>query len=106
MVTAIDGKAIAGESLPMKGAKRRRNRLRRSDRQRGEATGDVTATGQRTYFGKTEALVRSAKTVSHLQQIVFTVVKYMVFLDAFLAAVLLIYSLITGIALAEMIPLC
>ena len=48
--------------------------------------------------------MRSAKTVSHLQQIVFTVVKYMVFLDAFLAAVLLIYSLITGIALAEMIP--
>jgi H+-transporting ATPase len=71
---------------------------------RGETTGEVTATGPRTYFGKTAELVRSAKTVSHLQQIVFTIVKYMVLLDAILAAALLIYALITGIALAEMIP--
>jgi H+-transporting ATPase len=99
----LDQSALTGESLPVE-ASGGGTAYAGAIVKRGEATGEVTATGQRTYFGKTAELVRSAKTVSHLQQIVFTVVKYMVFLDAFLAAVLLIYSLITGIALAEMIP--
>ncbi len=99
----LDQSALTGESLPVE-ASGGGTTYAGAIVKRGEATGEVTATGQRTYFGKTAELVRSAKTVSHLQQIVFTVVKYMVVLDAFLAAVLLIYSLITGIALTEMIP--
>ena len=99
----LDQSALTGESLPVE-ASGGGTAYAGAIVKRGEATGEVTATGQRTYFGKTAELVRSAKTVSHLQQIVFTVVKYMVLLDAFLAAVLLIYSLIAGIALVEMIP--
>jgi len=99
----LDQSALTGESLPVE-ASGGETAYAGAIVKRGEATGEVTATGQRTYFGKTAELVRSAKTVSHLQQIVFTVVKYMVVLDAVLAAVLLIYSLIAGIALAEMIP--
>ena len=100
---SLDQSSLTGESLPIE-ASGGGTVYAGAIVKRGETTGEVTATGQRTYFGKTAELVRSAKTVSHLQQIVFTVVKYMVLLDAFLAAVLLIYSLITGIALAEMIP--
>jgi H+-transporting ATPase len=99
----LDQSALTGESLPVE-ASGGGTAYAGAIVKRGEATGEVTTTGQRTYFGKTAELVRSAKTVSHLQQIVFTVVKYMVLLDAFLAAALLIYSLIAGIALAEMIP--
>ena len=44
---------------------------------RGEASGEVTATGVRTYFGKTAELLRAATTVSHLQAIIFTIVKYL-----------------------------
>ena len=42
---------------------------------RGEASGEVTATGQHTYFGKTAELVKTAKTASHLQEIIFAIVK-------------------------------
>jgi H+-transporting ATPase len=41
---------------------------------RGEATGTVTATGAGTYYGRTAELVRTAKTVSHLEQTIFRVV--------------------------------
>ena len=44
---------------------------------RGEASGEVTATGQHTYFGKTAELVKTAKTASHLQEIIFAIVKYL-----------------------------
>ena len=99
----LDQSALTGESLPVE-ASRGGTAYAGATVKRGETTGEVTATGPKTYFGKTAELVRTAKTVSHLQQIVFTIVKYMVLLDAVLAAALLIYSLIAGIALAEMIP--
>jgi H+-transporting ATPase len=99
----LDQSALTGESLPVD-ASPGGIVYAGATVKRGETTGEVTATGQRTYFGKTAELVRTAKTVSHLQQVVFTIVKYMVLLDAILSAALLIYALITGIALAEMIP--
>ena len=99
----LDQSALTGESLPVE-AIRGGTAYAGATVKRGETTGEVSATGPKTYFGKTAELVRTAKTVSHLQQIVFTIVKYMVLLDAVLAAALLIYSLIAGIALAEMIP--
>jgi H+-transporting ATPase len=99
----LDQSALTGESLPVE-ASPGGTAYAGATVKRGETTGEVTATGRRTYFGKTAELVRTAKTVSHLQQIVFTIVKYMVFLDVILAAALLIYALNTGIALAEMIP--
>jgi H+-transporting ATPase len=99
----LDQSALTGESLPVE-ASPGGTVYAGATVKRGETTGQVTATGQRTYFGKTAELVRTAKTVSHLQQIVFTIVKYMVFLDVILVAALLIYALHTGIALEEMIP--
>lgn len=99
----LDQSALTGESLPVE-ASPGGTAYAGATVKRGETTGEVTATGQRTYFGKTAELVRAAKTVSHLQQIVFTIVKYMVLLDVILVAALLIYALNTGIALAEMIP--
>ena len=99
----LDQSALTGESLPVE-ASPGGTTYAGATVKRGETTGEVTATGQQTYFGKTAELVRTAKTVSHLQQIVFTIVKYMVFLDAILSAALLIYTVITGIALTEMIP--
>lgn len=71
---------------------------------RGEAAGEVTAAGARTYFGKTAELVRTSRTPGHLQEIIFAIVKYLVALDVALIAVLLVYSLLTGIPLAEILP--
>lgn len=99
----LDQSALTGESLPVEadaGALAYAGAVVK----RGEATGEVTATGAHTYFGKTAELVRTAKTTSHLERIIFTIVSYLVILDAALVAALLAYALITGMPLTEVIP--
>lgn len=55
----IDQSALTGESVPIE-AGHGKTAYAGSLVKRGEASGEVTATGQRTYFGKTAELVRSA----------------------------------------------
>ena len=45
---------------------------------RGEATGVVTATGSSTMFGRTSVLVREARTATHLESVIFQIVRYLV----------------------------
>jgi H+-transporting ATPase len=71
---------------------------------RGEASGEVTATGQHTYFGKAADLVKTAKTVSHLQEIIFAIVKYLVVLDAVLVGALLVYAAFAPLQWSEVLP--
>lgn len=99
----LDQSALTGESLPAEGGPGKPAYAGTVVR-RGEATGEVMATGPRTYFGKTAELVRTAKTVSHLETIILTVVKYLVALDVLLVAALLAYALMAGIPLAEIVP--
>jgi H+-transporting ATPase len=99
----IDQSALTGESLPVEVA---------SDEaayagslvKRGEASGVVTATGDRTRFGKTAELVRAAKTASHLESIIFTIVKYLVAMDTVLAVILFLYAALAGMPLGDTIP--
>ncbi len=99
----LDQSALTGESLPVE-AGSSQTAYAGAIVKRGEATGEVAATGQSTYFGKTAELVGAAKTVSHLQQIIFTVVKYMVLLDLVLVAALLFYAVTAGMQLREILP--
>ncbi len=71
---------------------------------RGEASGEVAATGQHTYFGRTAELVKTAKTASHLQEIIFAIVKYLVILDAVLVGALLVYAGFTSMPWSEVLP--
>ena len=71
---------------------------------RGEASAEVIATGKNTSFGKTAELVSTAKTVSHLEAIIFRIVKYLVILDLALVAALVVFAWVTGLPLREMIP--
>lgn len=73
---------------------------------RGESTAVVTATGSRTYFGKTAELVRQARAAGHLQQMIFTVVKYLVAFDIALATLVLIYARTAGIGMGDILPFC
>ena len=71
---------------------------------RGEASGEVAATGKRTSFGKTAELVKTAKIKSHLQEIILAIVKDLVILDAVLVAALLIYAAIAHLPWSEVLP--
>lgn len=71
---------------------------------RGEATGTVIATGVRSYFGRTAELVRTARSVGHLDQLLFAVVRHLVTIDAALAVVLVVFALWSGADLLVLIP--
>ncbi len=71
---------------------------------RGEATGEVTATGSRTYFGHTAELVRTAKTASHLEETIFKIVWALLALDGGLVVAILAYGLITHLPADELVP--
>ena len=99
----IDQSALTGESVPIE-ANRGKTAYAGSLVKRGEASGEVTATGPRTFFGKTAELVRSAKTASHLESIIFAIVKYLVAMDTALAVGVFLYAVLVGIPLAETLP--
>ena len=72
--------------------------------QRGEATGEVSATGSRTYFGKTAELVRIARTTSHLEATILSLVKYLVAMDVMLVIGVLIYTWANAFPWNESVP--
>jgi len=71
---------------------------------RGEASGEVTATGSRTYFGRTAELVRTAKTASHLEETIFKIVWALLALDGALVVAIIAYGLVTHMAPSELLP--
>jgi len=101
----VDHSAVTGESMPAEagpgGAVYTGGVIKR-----GEADAVVAATGSRTYFGKAAELVRQAKAAGHLQDTIFTIVKYLVAIDIVLAAVVMTYALRVGIGLGEILPFC
>lgn len=99
----LDQSTLTGESVPIEarsGACAYAATLVR----RGEATGEVVATGLHTYFGKTADLVRTAKSTSRLQTIVFDIVKVLIIIDMLLVCALLFYAAWTGLPFTDVIP--
>lgn len=76
---SVDQSALTGESLP---ASRKSGEAVFSGSiiRRGEIGALVYATGTDTYFGKTAQLVQEAHTVSHFQQAVLKIGKYLIIL--------------------------
>lgn len=71
---------------------------------RGESTGVVVATGSKTFFGKTAELVKVAKSDSHLDKLILSIVRYLIAMDVVLVISLLIFSLIYGVSIYNTIP--
>jgi H+-transporting ATPase len=99
----LDQSALTGESVPRE-ASSPEAVYSGSVVQRGEATGEVLATGAKTYFGKTAQLVQSARTATHLEAIIFSIVKYLMAIDILLVISVLAYALLVGISLSEVLP--
>ena len=75
----VDQSALTGESLPVtdnSGDAVYSGSIIRL----GELSGLVYATGEHTYFGKTAKLVQEATTVSHFQQAVLKIGKFLIML--------------------------
>jgi H+-transporting ATPase len=99
----LDQSVLTGESLPID-AQPEQTAYAGGTVKHGEATGEVTATGARTYFGKTAELVRLAKTKSHLEKLIFAIVKNLVILDALLVGAVLGYAIWAKVPVAEILP--
>ena len=99
----LDQSALTGESLPREAAPAD-TVYSGSVVQRGEATGRVTATGSGTYFGRTAQLVQTARTVTHLETIILGIVKYLMAFDLLLVVAILVYSVLAGVPLSDVLP--
>ena len=102
-LVTLDQSALTGESLPVE-VEKGGSAYSGTTVSHGEATGEVTATGARTSFGKTAELVATAKTAGHLASLIFSIVKYLIAFDAVLIVILLIYAPLAGLPLSEMLP--
>ena len=92
---SVDQSALTGESLP---ATRKSGEAVFSGSviKRGEIGALVYATGTDTYFGKTAKLVEEAHTVSHFQQAVLKIGKYLIILAVALVAVIITVGYFRG----------
>lgn len=99
----VDQSALTGESVAVDYGK---NDLAFSGSivKNGESSGIVTATGSKTFFGKTTELVETAKSESHLEKLILNIVKYLIAIDVVLVIILVIFSLLTGVSYSSVIP--
>ncbi|HEY6317562.1 MAG TPA: plasma-membrane proton-efflux P-type ATPase [Acidimicrobiia bacterium] len=100
---SVDQSSLTGESVPIDAGPGDRA-LGAATVTRGEATGRVVATGASSMFGKTSLLVREAKPATHLESVIFRIVRYLVIIDVALVAVMFSYAAIVGTSLSETAP--
>ena len=99
----IDQSALTGESLSVTREKGG-TVYSSSIVKRGEANGLVVSTGSKTYFGKTTELVESAKTKSHIEELIMSIVKDLITIDVLLVIALVFFSIYEGVSLTDVIP--
>ena len=72
---------------------------------RGQAIAKVTATGSRTYFGRTVELVRTARSASTEQAAIFAATRNLVFVNATVAIGIIVYAYATALPRGDLIAL-
>jgi len=88
----VDQSALTGESLPVE-RKKNDEVYSGSVVRQGEIEAVVTATGGKTYFGKTAQLVEEARTVSHFQRAVLKIGDYLIIIAISLVVLILLTAL-------------
>jgi len=100
----IDQSMLTGESVPVEagpGALTYAGALIR----RGEAVAEVTATGERTRFGRTAALVRTAHASDAQQKAVISMVSYLALFNGSVIVVLTLYAWHVAMPLPDIVSL-
>jgi H+-transporting ATPase len=70
----------------------------------GEVIASVSAIGTKSSYGKTAELVRTAESPGRLQSLLFSIVRYLAYLDIVLAVILVITAFINGTPWQELLP--
>ena len=99
---SVDQSALTGESLPVD-KKAGDDAYSGSIAKQGEMDGVVTATGMKTYFGKTAGLVQQAGTVSHFQRAVLRIGNFLILITAGLVVVIVLVGLFRHNPLLELV---
>jgi H+-transporting ATPase len=95
---SVDQSALTGESLPVD-KKVGDTAYSGSIVRQGEMRAVVTATGMKTYFGKTAQLVEAAEPRSHFQQAVLRIGNFLILITLGLVAMILLVALFRGSSL-------
>jgi len=100
----VDQSMLTGESLPIEasvGFEVYAGALVR----RGESVAQVIATGERTKFGRTAELVRSAKVESSQQKTILHVVRNLALFNGAVTLLLTVYALLLPLPVVDILPL-
>lgn len=99
----VDQSALTGESLPIEKGEGD-TIYSGSIIKRGEVSGVVSATGTKSYFGKTTELVKLAKVPSQAEMLIMSIVKYLLIMDGVLVIAIIVFAALTGIPMEEVLP--
>ena len=100
----VDQSALTGESF---GVEKGPGSLLYSGSivKRGEANGVVVAIGDSTYFGRTAQLVQLAKPKMHIEEVISSVVRWLLVIVSVLAIVALVCSVLRGFNVIDTLPI-
>jgi len=100
----VDQSMLTGESVPVD-ASAGNQVYAGSLVRRGEAIAEVTATGARTYFGRTAELVRTARSASTEQAAIFSATRNLAVVNGSVAVAIVLYAYALAVPSGDLIPL-
>jgi H+-transporting ATPase len=100
----VDQSALTGESAPVD-AEPGSKLFAGSMVRRGQAVAEVTATGAKTYFGRTAELVRVAHATSTEQRAIFAVTRNLALINGIVAALIIAAAYRIGLPAADQVRL-
>ena len=100
----LDQSALTGESAAVS-AEPGKTAYAGSMVRGGEATGEVTATGAHTFFGKTAELVRTARSANRQEHEIVAVVRNLFVVNAAMVVVVVGYAHTQGMTIEYILPL-
>jgi H+-transporting ATPase len=101
---SVDQSGLTGESLPVT-VRDQGIAYSSSTVKRGQATAVVVNTGLNTYFGKTAELVKIARPKSHQEEVIFSLIKYLLYLSIAALALVLIDAAFTHVEVVTLVTI-
>ena len=100
----VDQSALTGESMAAE-KKTGENVYSGSIVKHGESNALVTATGVKTYFGRTTQLIQIAKPKLHIEAVISNVVKWLLIMVSALIVIAVAFSLFRGLSILDVLPI-